>query len=113
MILKGDSQVEVNQEKIKQASRWDGLHGVVTNMKKVGMRQVVSQYRGLWQIEETFRVTKHDLKIRPIYHWSQKRIKAHIALCFMALVSVRHLEYRMQLTNDKMSPKRIQDGCYL
>jgi transposase len=110
MTLKGESKVEINQEKIKQASRWDGLHGVVTNMEKVDMRQVVSHYRGLWQIEETFRVTKHDLKIRPIYHWSQKRIKAHIALCFMALVSVRHLEYRMQLTNDKLSPKRIQDA---
>ena len=47
---------------------------------------VLEQYRGLWQVEETFRVTKHDLNIRPIFHWTPARVRAHIAICFMALM---------------------------
>ena len=41
-------------------------------------------YNNLWQVEESFRITKHDLKIRPIYHWSPKRVKAHLAISFTA-----------------------------
>ena len=110
MQIEGESTVTVNQNKIEEDKKWDGLHGLVTNIPNVDMSEVVSHYRGLWQVEETFRVTKHDLKIRPIYHWTEKRIKAHIALCFMALVCVRHMEYRVMLGNKKMSPKRIRDA---
>ena len=110
MTLQGKSSIAIDQEKIAEAQKWDGLHGLVTNMPAVDMAAVVSHYRGLWQVEETFRVSKHDLKVRPIYHWTQKRIKAHIALCFMALVCVRHMEYRMMLTNKKMSPRRIKEA---
>lgn len=110
MHLEGESKVTVNQAKIDEDKKWDGLHGLVTNIADVNMSAVVSHYRGLWQVEETFRVTKHDLKVRPIYHWTERRIKSHIAICFMALVCIRHMEYRMKLGNNKMSPKRIRDA---
>ncbi len=110
MLLEGKSSIAIDQEKIDEAQKWDGLHGLVTNIPSIDMAEVVSHYRGLWQVEETFRVSKHDLKVRPIYHWTEKRIKAHIALCFMALVCVRHMEYRMMLTNKKMSPRRIKEA---
>ena len=70
--------------------------------------EIISQYKGLWQIEETFRISKHDLKVRPIYHWTEQKIRAHIAICFMALVCVRHLEYRVNLQKVKISPERIR-----
>lgn len=108
LSVQGSGHVDLHQEKIEQASRWDGLHGLITNIDDVDIRQVTDQYRGLWQVEDTFRVAKHDLKIRPIYHWTERRIRAHIAICFMALVCVRHIEYRLMLANHKMSPKRIQ-----
>ncbi len=53
----------------------------------IAARAILSQYRGLWQVEDTFRVSKHDLKIRPIYHWTPRRIEAHIAIAFMSLLS--------------------------
>jgi transposase len=106
--INGNSSLEVSEEKIAQASNWDGLHGVITNIKNINPCEVLSQYKGLWQVEETFRISKHDLKIRPIYHWSPKRIKAHIAICFMALTCIRHLEYRVNLQQVKMSPNRIR-----
>lgn len=110
MNLKGDSLITLDHDKINEAQKWDGLHGLITNIADVNITEVVKHYKGLWQIEETFRVSKHDLKVRPIYHWTPERIKAHIALCFMALVCVRHMEYRLKLANNKMSPKRIKDA---
>ena len=109
--LTGSSNAEIDPDKVEKAARWDGFCGIMTNMEQVDAAEVIQHYRGLWQVEETFRVTKHDLRIRPIYHWTQKRVKAHIALCFMALVCVRHVEYRMRLFNKPMSPERIRQAC--
>ena len=61
----------------------------------------------LWQVEDTFRVSKHDLKVRPIYHWDSRRIRAHLAIAFMTLLCVRHLQYRMSLQAKPVSPEVI------
>ena len=59
-------------------------------------------------MEESFRITKHDLKVRPIYHWKPERVKAHLAISFMAYTLVRHLEHRVRLQYKKLSPKSIK-----
>jgi transposase len=59
-------------------------------------------------VEESFRITKHDLKIRPIYHWKPSRVKAHLAISFMAYTLVRYLEYRVRLQYKKLSPEKIR-----
>ena len=51
-----------------------------TNLPDTPHQEVLSHYRGLWQVEESFRITKHDLKVRPIYHWTPSRVRAHIAI---------------------------------
>lgn len=108
--LEGESAILIDEDKLTEAKIWDGLHGVITNNKQLNITEIIEQYKGLWQIEETFRITKHDLKIRPIYHFTPRRIKAHIAICFMALCCIRHLEYRVNLQKHKMSPERIRDA---
>ncbi|WP_341756812.1 MULTISPECIES: hypothetical protein [unclassified Candidatus Tisiphia] len=108
LVINGNDKFEVNQQKIAEDSKWDGLHGVISNLENVDIPYILGRYKGLWQIEETFRISKHDIKIRPIYHWSPDRIKAHIALCFMALVCIRHLEYRVNLQSTKLSPERLR-----
>ena len=105
--IEGESSVAIDLEKLELARVWDGLHGVITNIEDPNISEIISHYRGLWQVEETFRVCKHDLKIRPIYHWNPERIRAHIAICFMALTCVRHLEYRVSLC-EKISPERLK-----
>ena len=107
--LRGRSTVMLDEAKIKQDALWDGLHGVVTNVSDMTPEQIFTHKSGLWQIEETFRVAKHDLQIRPIYHWTPRRIMAHIAMAFMSLLCVRHLEYRVKMQFKKMSPKAIRD----
>lgn len=106
--IEGDSEVTLNEEKIKEAELWDGLHGIVTNIKDMDAKEILIHYRGLWQIEESFRISKNDLRIRPIFHWTTKRIRAHIALSFMALVCVRTLQYRIEKQYKKMSPEAIR-----
>ena len=106
--LKGESEIEIDEAKIAQSAKFDGLHAVLTNDMSIGLAEIIEQYHNLWQIEECFRISKHDLKIRPIFHWTPRRIRAHIAICFMSLVCVRHVSYRIKLQHDAMSPERIR-----
>ena len=106
--IEGDAEVAVDQDKIAQSQKWDGLYGVATSLKDEEASAVLSHYRGLWQIEETFRISKHDLRIRPIFHWTPARVRAHIAVCFAALLLVRHMEYRTMVQYKKLSPEVIR-----
>lgn len=107
----GESTLSVNPDKLAEAQRWDGLHGVITNLPKATTTTtILNQYRGLWQVEDTFRVSKHDLKVRPVYHWTPRRIQAHIAIAFMSLLCVRHLQYRMTLQARPVSPEAIRNA---
>ena len=104
----GKSAFSLDEEKIELDSKWDGLHGVVTNSKNLSNTDIIAQYANLWQVEESFRVTKHDLRIRPVFHWKSSRVKAHMAISFAAYALVRHLEYRVRLQYKKLSPEKIR-----
>jgi len=105
--IEGEATIVKDEEKILDAARWDGLHGVVTNIEDMEPLKIRSHYHGLWQVELGFRITKHDLKVRPIFHWTPQKIRAHIAICFMALVLVRHLSYRIGLQYQPTSERVI------
>lgn len=104
--VSGQATASINQEKIAQEAQWDGLHGVITN-REVTECNVYQDYRRLWIIEESFRINKHNLKMRPIYHFTPRRIQAHILICYMAFTLVRHVQYHLNKTNNAMSVKRI------
>jgi len=99
----------VNEDKISNDARWDGLHGLISNAKDKTPDELLNRYRDLWQIEEAFRISKHDLKMRPIYHWSQPRIKAHILICFVAFAMVKQATYRINLQQKNMSFEQIKN----
>ncbi len=101
--------IVINEKKLKEEEKWDGLKGIVTNDDSLSEEELLHQYSNLWQIEESFRISKHDLKIRPIYHFKKERIEAHIAICFMAYTLVRHLEYRVRLMYKKLSIDKIRE----
>jgi transposase len=100
--------IELNKDKMLEDEQWDGLKGIITNNTTLSDEELIHQYSNLWQVEESFRITKHDLKIRPIYHWKHQRVKAHLAISFMAYTLVRHLEYRVRLQYKKLSPEKIR-----
>ncbi len=109
--MRGKGRWEIDPERIAEAARWDGLHGVATNVRGMPVEQILQRYQGLWQVERSFRITKHDLKVRPIYHWTPRRIRAHLAIAYMAFACVRHLAYRVKLQKKRnLSPQAIRDA---
>jgi transposase len=78
-------------------------------MKEEKAERLLSRYRGLWQIEEAFRINKHDLKMRPIFHWSEGRIKAHISICFLTFCLAKQAVHRITLQHSKMSIEEIRN----
>jgi len=105
--VEGASKVSLDKDKILDDSKWDGIHGVVTN-SSMPPAEVLCRYNELWNVEAAFRVTKHDLAIRPVYHWKPERVRAHIAICFAAYGLVKHLEYRVALQYRKLSIEKIR-----
>ena len=92
--MNGDVTIEIDYEKYYADGKWDGLKGYITN-SKLKPQEIIDNYNQLWHIEKAFRVTKTDLKIRPIYHRLQKRIEAHICLTFVAYKIYKELERRL------------------
>jgi len=97
----------IDEAKILKETQWDGLHGVITNDFIISAPTVLSYYCSLWHVEEAFRIQKHDLKIRPIYHWTPKRIRGHIAICFVAYTVLKHALYSLSKSDIKISPERL------
>jgi transposase len=91
IILEGDVTTEVDYEKFNRDKAWDGLKGYLTNTK-LNDKQVLENYKNLWHIEKAFRMSKTDLRIRPIYHRLKHRIEAHICISFTAYCIYKELE---------------------
>ena len=104
-----NSTAVVNEAKIAQDAEWDGLHGVISNSKDKTPAELLGKYGDLWQIEEAFRINKHDLKMRPIYHWTDRRIRAHISICFIAFAMAKQAVYRVELQQEPMSFEQIRN----
>lgn len=108
LTLKSAVEVEIDEAKVKADQKWDGLKGYITNTS-LSPKQVVENYRHLWQIEKAFRISKTDLRIRPIYHYRQKRIEAHICIAFVAYTIYKELERLLEKDNTGFSPKRATE----
>lgn len=101
--LEGEISVSIDEEKLRQDRRWDGLKGYLTNAK-LHKDQVIENYQHLWQIEKAFKIAKSELRIRPIYHRLQRRIEAHICISFAAYKLYKELERQLQEKKATISP---------
>ena len=100
--LSNQSTIMLDEQKLEEAKRFDGYFGFCTNTN-ISAEEVIAQYRGLWQVERTFRITKHNLSIRPVYHYKDRRIAAHFAICFLALALIRTTEFLLAKNNQQIS----------
>ena len=101
--LEGDVNISIDHAKYNQDAVWDGLKGYLTNTD-LSKEDIINNYGQLWKIENAFRVSKHDLKIRPIYHRLQQRIEAHITINFVAYKIYKELERQLKV-------KQAEFGC--
>lgn len=97
---------EINQAAIKLAEAMDGKLLLVTNTQDLRPEEVIIRYKSLADIERGFRVLKSELEIGPVYHRLPERIKAHAAICFMALIIHRVMRMRLRDSETKTSPER-------
>lgn len=89
--IKGEVNVEIDYERFNQDKSWDGLKGYLTNTK-LNANTIIENYKNLWQIEKAFRISKTDLRIRPIFHRLRSRIEAHICIAFTAYSIYKELK---------------------
>ena len=103
--IEGAAQVSIDYEKYKNDARWDGLKGYITN-SNLTKETIIENYKHLWQIEKAFRISKTDLKIRPVYHRLPRRIEAHICITFVAYKLYKELERILQEKGAEISAKK-------
>ena len=106
--LTGEVTVGIDEEKVNQAVRWDGLKGYLTNTR-LPAEAVIGSYGQLWHIEKAFRISKTDLRIRPMYHRRRRRIEAHVLVAFVAYAIYKELERRLKEAGVSISPKRAAE----
>ena len=90
--------------KILEEEKYDGYYSIVTSEKSMSDMEIRDTYKGLWEIEETFRVTKDTLEAQPVYLSRLERIEAHFLTCYISLTIIRLLE---KFTDRRFSSKRI------
>ncbi len=100
--VENDVHVSICEDKIKEDELWDGLKGYITNTN-LSPKEVVEQYCGLWVVERAFRVQKGTLQTRPIFHFAERRIEAHVCICFVAYKVYKELERIIDMLHLNMS----------
>lgn len=103
--LEGEVWVSVDEERAGEEARWDGLKGYITNTDS-SPGDVIRQYGNLWHIEEAFRISKTDLRVRPVFHRVRRRIEAHLCITFVAYAIWKELDRLLKCRGLTMSAKR-------
>lgn len=106
-ILTADSILEFDNEKLKAEEELDGYYILVTSEYQESNERIIEIYRGLWKIEESFKITKSELEARPVYVSREDHIRAHFLTCFVALLIIRILQMQ---TQSKYSIKRLLES---
>lgn len=103
--MEGEINVTIDREKSELDKKWDGLKGYVTNTN-LSAKDIMGNYAHLWKIEQAFRISKHDLKIRPIYHRLQRRIEAHITINYASYMIYKELERQLKVKGSYLSSEK-------
>ena len=90
-------QYKLNSTKIELDAKLDGIKGFATNDFSLKANDVIAHYQNQYAVERAFRISKTDLRIRPIYHRLEHRIKAHILVSFVAYALFREFERKLKL----------------
>lgn len=106
--------IKLNEKLIDKSKKLLGIKGYCTNLEEsiVDNRTIIERYHELYKIEQAFRISKSDLQTRPIFHFKEDPIKLHLLICFMALVTAKHIELKTNtsIRNFIQQGKRITDA---
>lgn len=105
--VKEGFDLSLNLKKIQEEEKYDGYYSIVTSEKHLSDKEIRDIYKGLWKIEESFKITKSELETRPVFVWTNESIEAHFLSCFVSLLIIRLLEQKL---NHKYSNAYIIDS---
>jgi transposase len=106
-ILKKGNYLYIDEDRIAEEEKYDGYYLIVSSELNMPDREIIERYKGLWKIEESFKITKSQLKSRPVYVRKKDHIEAHFFICFLALILIRLLEKE---TNYEFSISELIDS---
>lgn len=106
LTMEGDVKVSIDYDKLETDAKWDGLKGYLTNTD-IPASRVYAAYHNLWHVERAFRISKSKIEIRPMFHFTRRRIEAHICICFVALKVYKELERLLKQANINMSVDKV------
>lgn len=106
-ILTASSVLDINEDLIREEEALDGYYMLLTSEMDTQDDKIIDMYRGLWRIEEFFKIIKSELEARPVYVWTNEHIEAHFLTCFVALTLSRILEMKLE---HKYSAGRILES---
>lgn len=106
-IIEAKSQLSLDLDKIAEEEKYDGYYAIVTSEMDKTDDEIIDIYRGLWRIEETFKVTKSELEARPVYLSRKEHIETHFLTCYIALVLSRVLQHKL---DKKYSVRKILES---
>lgn len=106
-ILTASSILDIDEDLIREEEALDGYYMLLTSEMDTPDDKIIDMYRGLWRIEESFKITKSELEARPVYVWTREHIEAHFLTCLVALTISRILEMKLE---HKYSAGRIIDS---
>lgn len=101
---------ELNLDLKAKAEKLLGIKGYVTNISEQEMpdKEIIEYYHDLWHVEQAFRMTKSDRETRPIFHYKQEAIKAHVLICFMGLMISKYLQLKTGLSVREIRSQLMQ-----
>ena len=106
-IIEAKSQLSLDENKIAEEEKLDGYYMIVSSEFDKTPNEIIDIYRGLWRIEETFKVTKSELDARPVFVSTREHIESHFLICYLALVLSRVLQHKL---DNKYSVEKILES---
>lgn len=98
------TEYKIDYEKAENEARFDGYFCIITSEENYTEEMIRKAYHGLWRIEESFKITKNDIELRPIYLQTKEHINGHFLICFISLLIIRMFQYKLDY---KLSVERI------
>jgi len=103
----GENRYSLDERLIERDQRFDGYYAIQSSEENLKAEEILSAYHSLWKIEESFRIMKHTIEVRPVYHWTERRIRGHLVVCFLSFLFMRMLE---EALNKEVSPEKIKEA---
>ena len=106
----GNCCFSLDEESISKDEAFDGYYALQTNELGLSPKEIINAYHNLWKIEESFRIMKSTMEVRPIFHWTEKRIKGHFVVCFLSFLLERTLEFKLKEKTIGFSSEKIKEA---